>query len=527
MRKVIILVIILAVILAIAGYWYWQRNPYSKEILKLEILGPGNASVMQEIEYTVKYKNNGDVRLEEPRLIFELPEYTLAVKVAGKELPQIGFPRRIEIGPEELGDIYPGEEKTFQFKGRLLGKQGEVKTAKVWLSYRVKNLQARYESTTTFTTVIDSVPLTFDFDLSSKVEAGRDLEFSLNYFSSMDYPLTDLGIRVEYPGGFEFLRSDPKGLDKTEWEIPLLNKAEGGRIEITGKLSGELREQKMFKAAIGVWQDDEFIILKEITKGVEITKPQLSIFQHINGQSNYTASPGDLLHYEVFFRNISGEPFKDLFLVVSLDGAGFDFDTIKSELGQLQTGDSSVIWDWRDIPKLKFLDQGKEGKVEFWINLKDGWAISGSEEKNAVLKNSILVSQVKEEFETKVNSKLEISQQASQQSDIYTITWQAKNYLNDVKNVKVKAILPSGVSLFGNISPESESSKFAFDSGSREIVWMVEDMDAGTGILNDAPNISFQVISISGQTIINQAVITGEDQWTESFIQGEASEIVK
>ena len=55
-------------ILGIAGYWYWQGNPFSKEILKLEILGPDSASASNEITYTVKYKNNGDVRLEEPRL---------------------------------------------------------------------------------------------------------------------------------------------------------------------------------------------------------------------------------------------------------------------------------------------------------------------------------------------------------------------------------------------------------------------------------------------------------------------------
>jgi len=138
-----------------------------------------------------------------------------------------------------------------------------------------------------------------------------------------------------------------------------------------------------------------------------------------------------------------------------------------------------------------------------------------------------LVSQIKEEFETKVSSKLEISQQVSQQGDIYTIAWQAKNCLNDVKNVKVKAILPSGVNLFGDIFPEEESSSFAFDSGSREIVWMVGDMEAGTGIFNEGPSISFQVSLTSGQTIINEAVITGEDQWTESFIQSEASKIVK
>ena len=532
MKKIVIIVIILALGLAAAGYWYWQRNPYSKEVLKLEILGPDKASASYEVTYTVKYKNNGDIRMEEARLIFEFPEYTLLEE---------GLSRRIEIGPEELGDIYPGEEKTFQFKGRLLGKEKEVKTARAWLNYQPKNLQARYESTTSFSTIIESVPLTFDFDLSSRVEAGRDFNFSLNYFSSLEYPLTDLGIKVEYPNGFEFLISDPAGLDKNEWGISLLNQAEGGRIEIQGRLSGELKEQKIFRATIGLWQNDEFIVLKEIRRGTEIAKPQLSLFQHINGQTNYISNSGDLLHYEIFFRNISDEPFQDLFLVLTLDGDGFDFDTVKAQSGEFQQGDNSIIWDWRNIPRLKFLDQGKEGKVEFWINLKEDWS---SGEKNSSLKSSILISQIKEEFETKVNSKLDIAQQAHYDDEVfgnsgpvpletgktttYTVIWQVKNYFNDVKNVKVKAKLPSNVKLTGKIFPEDQSSKFAFDSGSREIVWMIGDMEAGTGVFSAAANIAFQVALTpnSGQkgtnpTIIQEVIVSGEDQWTESFIQGQ------
>jgi len=537
MRKYIFITIfILALGLGLAGYWYWQQNPYSKEVLKLEILGPDIALASYEVTYTVKYKNNGDIRLEEPRLIFEFPEYTLL---------EPGVSRRIEIGPEELGDIYPGEEKTFQFKGRLLGKEKEVKTAKAWLSYQPKNLQARYESTTSFSTTVDSVPLTFDFDLASKVEAGREFDFSINYFSSLDYPFSNLSIKVLYPDGFEFIRSLPQGLDNSDFEIVLLNPAEGGRIEIQGKLSGNLNEQKIFKATIGIWKDDEFIVLKEITRGTEITKPQLSVFQQINSQSNYIANPGDMLHYEIFFRNISDEPFQDLFLALTLEGDGFDFDTVKAESGQFQQGDNSIIWDWRSVPKLKFLDQGKEGKVEFWINLKEGWS---SGEKDALLKSSILISQVKEEFETKVNSKLEISQQASYEDEVfgnsgpmppeagnsttYTVIWQVKNYFNDLKNVKVKAVLPSNVRLTGKIFPESESSKFAFDSGSREIVWMIGDMEAGTGIFNDGPNIAFQISLTPDSSqrntnalLINEARISGEDQWTESAIEVESDSV--
>jgi len=528
MKKIVIIIIILAAAAAVAGYFFWQGNPFSKEILKLEILGPTSISASQEVTYTVKYKNNGDLRLEEARLIFEFPEYTLLSD---------GTSRRIEIGPEEIGDIYPGEEKTFQFKGRLLGKQGDIKTAKAWLSYQPKNLNAKYESETTLNTSINLVPLTFDFDLSSKVEAGRDFKFSINYFSSLDYPLTDLSIKLEYPDGFEYLGSTPSSFDKADWGIPLLNKAEGGRIEVRGRLSGELKDFKIFKATIGVWQNDEFVPLKEISKGTEITKPQLSVFQQINGQSNYIATPGDILHYEIFFRNISDDPFQDLFLVVSLDGEGFDYDTTKVSSGQFKKGDHSIVWDWREVPKLKYLGRGEEGKVEFWIDLKDSW------ENNAVLKTSVLVSEIKEEFETKVNSNLAINQRADYADEIfgnsgtnpptagqkttYTVVWQIGNSFNNVDNVRVRATLPENVKLTGKIFPESESSKFAYDSGSREVVWIVGNIEKG-----NSSNIAFQVgmtpdESQLGQiaTIIGQATITGEDQYTETFVNNTAPSV--
>ena len=519
MRKLIFIIIILAIGLGIAGFWYWQRNPYSKEILKLEILGPAEAKISEEVEYTVKYKNNGNVRLEEPRLIFEFPEHTLLEE---------GFVRRREIGPEELGDIYPGEEKTFKFRGRLFGKEGDLKTVKAWLSYRPKNLQARYESSTTFTTKIRILPITFNFDLPSRIEAGRNFGVSLNYYSSLDYPLSDLAIRVEYPDGFEFIKSTPSGPDKTEWEISLLNKAEGGRIEILGKLSGELGEYKIFKAQLGIWIEGEFVLLKEVTRGLEITEPRLSIFQTINGQTNYIASPGDLLHYEIYFRNIGEEPFKDLFLVTKLNSQAFDTESIRANNAQFEKGDNSIIWDWRNVSKLRFLGQGEEGRVEFWINLKKDWEISSPEEKNALLKNTVLVSKVKEEFENKVNSKLAIEQSAVSENGVYTINWRAKNYFNDVKNIKVKAVLPSNVNLTGEIIPQEQSPKFSFDSQSREIVWMIGDMEAGEGILTEPPTISFQVQPIGKiDKIIGEAKITGEDQWTEMFIESKAKPIDK
>lgn len=527
MKKIIILIIFLAfLILGILGFWYWNSNPYSKDVLKIEILTSAEANFAEEIEYTVKYKNNGNVRLEEPRLVFEFPEYTIV---------EDAFVRRKEIGPEELGDIYPGEEKTYTFKGRLFGKEGDLKTAKVWLSYQPKNLSARYESETSATTKIKTIPLTFEFDLPSRLEAEKEFDFSLNYYSILDYPLSGLTIRTEYPDGFEFLDSDPESLSKQEWDIPLLNKAEGGRIEIKGKISGELGDYKMFKASLGFWIEGEFILLKEIDRGAEITEPNISVSQEINNQSNYVASPGDLLHYEISFRNVSDEPFKDLFLVVRLDGQGFDLDTIKTNAGEFEPGDNTIIWDGDDISKLRFLGQGEEGKIEFWVELKEKWQISSSEERDAIIKDTVLISQMKEEFEVKVNSKLELVQEVSgpepkvNQEATYTINWQAKNYLNDVNNIKIKAKLPPNVRLTGDISPDD---RFAFDNSSREIIWLVGDMTAGNGVLDEAPSVSFQVIlnPIFNQkgdyaVLVEEARIIGEDAWTARFIEEEQEDL--
>jgi len=530
MKKIIIAFIVLGAVLGILGFWFWQRNSYSKDKLKLEIIGPSETDLLSEIEYTVKYKNNGDVRLEEAKLVFEFPEYTLLEQ---------GQAIRQEIGSEKLGDIYPGEEKVFKFKGRLLGKEGDVKVAKAVLSYHPKNLNANYESKTSLATLIKSAPITLDFDMPSKVQSGQEFDFSLNYFSRLDFPLNNMEIKIEYPDGFEFISSKPKTMGNSEWNIPLLNKTEGGRIEVRGRLTGAMKDQRNFRAVFGMWQGDNFSPLKEITVGVEISKANLYVFQQINGQENYTANSGETLHYEISFRNVEQGPFTDLFLVAKMEGNMFDFDSIRTEQGKFSKGDNSIMFDWRDVPRLRFLGQGEEGKVEFWINLKDNFLISSPQEKNFLIKNTVLVSSAREEFKTKVKSKLVVLQKGfydddyfgnsgpnppkSGQTTTYTIIWQAKNYYNDAKNIKVRAILPSNVSLTGKISPELESSKFLFDSQSREVVWNVSDMEAGKGVLDVPPAIAFQVSlngSSSQEQIIGEAKITGQDQWVEQNITG-------
>jgi hypothetical protein len=522
MRKIVIFIIILGALAGILGFYYYQRNAYSKGLLRLEILGPDETDAFDEVEYVVRYKNNGDITLGQPELTFQFPE---------NSVPSDGGPLRIV---KDMEDIYPGEEKTISFKGRLFGKENDTMQAEASLRYQPRNLKAFYVSDTTLTTRIKSTPLTFELDMPSKAESGREVSFSLNYFSNADWPLSNLRAKIEYPPGFEFSSSQPQALEKTEWDLPILNKAEGGRIQIKGTLSGDVGEQKVFHATLGIWRNGEFILLKEANKGVEILQSSISVFQQINGSSQYVAKAGDSLHYEIFFRNLGTQPFQNLFLVVTLTGRPFDFQTIKSEDGQFNAGDNSLVWDWRQVQKLSFLGQGEEGKVEFWINLKNDWEQTSSQDKNFSVKDKVIISQVTQEFETKISSRTEFSQKGLFQDEVFgnsgpyppeigetttfTVTWQVKNYYNDIRDAKVKARLAPRVKLTGMIFPED--ARLTFDSQSKEIVWELGDLQPGTGVLGPAPNVSFQIsftpeITQRGETalLMSNVILTGDDEW--------------
>lgn len=537
MSKLRIFIIIFAILFGVAGYWYYQKNIYSKEILKLEILGPAEAQLLEEVEYAVKYKNNGNFNLEDVKLTFECPKNSLECSALDKK--EIAEEKKSLRKEFLLLAIYPGEEKTLRIKTRLLGRENEVKQAKATLSYRPKNLKAVYEAATTFSTQIKKVLLNFEFDLPSKTESGREVKFSLNYFSNLDYPLSDIGIKVEYPSEFQFLESKPKALEKTDLEIKSLNKTEGGRIELKGILQGGIGEQKLFKAIFGIWKEGEFIVLKEAMRGVEIIESSLYISQLINGNPEYVAELGDLLHYEIYFRNLGRNPFERLSIIAKLNGALFDFQTIKSDYGENTPGDNTIIWDWKRIPQLKFLDLGEEGKVEFWVSLKSD--VQPRPGENLSVSNEIIFpGQTKKEFLTKVNSKLILSQKGhildeifgSQgplppkpgQKSYFTIIWEVQNFYNPVGNAKVKTILSPLIELTGKISPQTTA--FTFDSNSRELIWQIGDLEPGQ---EKKVQLAFQIaLTLSEEEkeptlLISQAEISGEDKWTTQILSATSS----
>jgi hypothetical protein len=525
MKKLLTFLLIGIVILGIIAVWQYQKNLYSKDVMRLDILTTEEVEAGQQVEYLVRYKNNGDIRLDDAVLVFEFPSFSIETEGPSESVEKGKLKREIE-----LGDIYPGDERTFTFNARVFGAEGSAITAKSSISYNPKGLRVRYESDTTNTVIVKSVPLTFELDIPSRLEPEKEFTFNINYFSNIDYPLTDLVVKVEYPTDFEFTSSQPSPLADSEWTLGVLNKADGGRIRVNGILGGDVGDIHTFRASIGLFQDGEFLSLKQIAKGVGASLSPLLITYQVNGSPNYSASIDEYLYYEIRFKNIGESLQENLFLTVDLDKDVFDLTTVQPGVGQFQRTAGMILWDSTAVSSLRFLPTMEEGKVDFWVKTKK--QISAREPIASV---NVSLGKITEQIETKINSNLQLTQEGYYfegpftnyggpdpiigRSTSYTILWRVRNFNNDLDNLAVRAFLPHSVKMTGEKSPSD--TNISFDNMSREVIWNIGEFKAG-----ETKDIYFQVVldPHSGQReeiveIISEATAVALDEWTDNVIE--------
>jgi len=532
--KNILLIISLIVAVVALGLWWWQSMSYSKEILKLEILGPSEVSVGESIEYVVRFKNNGNIRLEDPELIFEYPSGAI-----------ISSEKILMYNAEKLGgSIYPGQERTFKFNARLLGEEGGIRIAKATVSFKPKDLNTRNEVYTEFLTTIKKVPINLNFNLPSKVTStDKAFSFSINYASEVPYSLSDLSIFIDTPNDFEFLYSNPKALDEKQWDINNLNQYESGRIEVSGITKSD--SQSAFTIRMGIWNNNEFIVLKEVTEWLQVVSPSLYVTQKVNNEYDYIAKKGDSLHYEISFRNIGEDPLTDLILISKLDGTLFDLNTVNAPSSKYTKGDNSLLFESKSFSKLEFLDADEVGTIEFWVDLKSDLTMNNLSQSNQKVKNIVSVGGAKEEFITKVQTDLSARQfvdttnkyiqssgpyplQANKTSKL-TIVWEASDSFNDVGFAKMRAIIPENGTFVRE--DDQEDKGLTFNEETSELIWDIGSITSGTGYTKEPLRIAFQIIVSpemappGGVLLIPGAHISGKDEWTQKTVEYKTEEL--
>lgn len=432
-----------------------------KTKVEINISGPDTIKAGEEATYQVTYKNTGNVALKNPELVFYFPS---------SSLPEKSLVENIKLGE----DLYPGQVKSFDFKAQFFGQENEVHEMKAWVDFSTeKDSKMKMSEVAYFSTSISEVPIDLVLDIPQKIPVSAvedpDFTFRIRYFSTENIPRENLKLAVNLPEGFSYQRSipDKKDIeDAYEFNIPILDQTGRGEVEITGSFPEieETGQNLDFNVDLFFQVHGNNILLKRESVQTITYEPNLIFSQKINNRKESFPYMGEKLHYEIYFKNIKEEALRDLSLATILEGNFFDLSTIEAPLGTFSQGGHSISWSGEKVDRLKYLTPGEEGKVEFWVNLKDDYLPENLNETNAFIRNRIVLAGFETEFRARVNSLAKIDQEAYfkdaygffenegkhpprvGETTYYTIVWKLENYYNPIKDVAVRAFLPEGVS---------------------------------------------------------------------------------
>jgi len=544
--KTLIVILILVIFIAV-GAIFWGRHSFSKAKVEIDIEVPKEIASGEEISLIIKYENNNRVDLGDAYLIIDYPLGTFSLE--GKEIFQ---------EEEKLGTILHKSEGEKEFRVRFVGEEGSAKNLVAKLNYQPQNINSRFENSALFRIEINSVLIGIDIEGSEETISGQEVSYLIEYENKTDDDISDLKMELSYSDDFEFKTAEPNPIEEDNiWQIGLLKSGQKETIDLKGILRGEERENKILKATIGRTENDIFLQYSQKEFITQISPSPLLLLLELQGIGDKcNVDSGERLNYKIEFKNNTDIALVELVLKVHLNNKVFDFQTLDLDEGFFDSRQGVITWSGADVSALSLLEPNQSDEVIFSVKIRDPLMFSYNDknlqarilaeiETLAVpAKFSISELRVEKELLCRINSQLVLQTKGYyyepgteitntgpippkvDQLTTYTIHWQIFNSSNDVENVRIWSILPQGKDWSDNYSNKVSDSQFYYNERTKELIWQINKLPAGTGIIFPTYELVFQVglrpsVNQIGQTptLINESSIEGKDSFTKVILK--------
>jgi len=553
---------VLFLILVGGGLYFWYVY-FPQNRVETTFSGSKEVRAGETVTYLFRYKNNTRTILRDAEIILRYPQGVIVLNGADNPLNG-GLP----FVRKSLGNVGIGSEAEETFTLMFFGEPPVTRRLEASITYTPANLpRSRLENKETLDVAISALTLNVDLALPNRILADEPFVFSVNYRNNSDFTFPDSRVAVDWPENFVFLDSNPKSSQSENvWFLGTLGAFSEGKIEIRGVMSGQVSESRDFKARIGIWRRNDFLVFRETTNSVSITGLPLALSGVINNSADYVAKPGETLTFRIAYKNTGDIGLREAVLRTELSGAMFDFRTVQAESGFFSSRDNSITWNAGSFPAFSVLEPGEEGEVTFRIQVRSDYAVSSSADKNFVLRaRSTLTSptvpaylgvtmkqiSVTGEVAAKVRTELRVSSRAYfrdpqgiirnsgplppkvGETTTYAVFWQISNPANDAENVVLRTVLPAGISWTGEIRVPFGSVPPTYNDRTGEVAWSVGRVPAGAGITSPAFQTYFQVAAVPSVnqagnliSIIGETEFSGRDVFTGVDLAGKVPEIL-
>jgi hypothetical protein len=393
-----------------------------------------------------------------------------------------------------------------------------------------------------------------------EISANQKTDFTIEIESNSLSVINNLILKADYPFGFDYISAAPKpsSVDNSIWTIGDLEPGAKRTIKLSGSVNGQDGEERVFKFTVGTPDklDDKTIntAFSVYTANVSIKKPFLGVNLFINGDSakEVVVNSGSKISADLSWQNNLVSNVYDVSIKVKLSGPILDKTTVYTEQGFYNSSDNTITFDKQKDKAFALVEPGYQGETGFVFSLFGPQSQTGLSFNNpevgmdiSVFGNRVEGSGVSQELLYSASKKIKVASvlrltfrglrslgpfantgpvpQVAEQETTYTVTWSATNYINDVNNAKVVAVLPAYVKWNELTSPSIE--KLDYNSSTNEVTWNIGGIKAGTGLTYYPREVSFNLsftpsLSQVGEApeILGQATITGTDSFTNTEV---------
>ncbi len=520
-RKIIITGVIVFLVLAlcatIVGFFVFnRRNTFKEEKVGFSYTGATQAVSGDAFTLKLRYRNQGAVALTESVVDVTYPDgftYTSS---------NIGTSAEYH-NQWQIADLLPGDEKTLEITGTLVGEVGTSRKFSATVSYRPANFNSEFQKNIDWEVVITSTSLEVEFKGSREVIAGQEVGYELSYQNTSTRDMTNLKITPRWPEGFTLSSSNPE-LDLTgTWQVGTLAAGSKKTISFAGKFVGETGTQKQLDFKFGLVQSDgSENIQAEQSFLILLIAPQLQVTTSLNADTQTQAVDwGDTLSYSVGLNNAGDVKIDQgvvkLTLTYLVNGQTsseefIDWSTLVNS--NKASRDGLVIqWNKDAVSELEALKPGDKVNVAFEVSLDHEPPAALANQKNFEIRAQVdfagqrtgdqpeanlPLSAQGTPISAVINSQPTLSVVARYyddageviglgpfppvvgQSTTFKIFWSLKNTSNDITSVVVKTSLPGTVAWVGQGSV-SAGEPLSFDAKTRSVTWRINKLPAYIG----------------------------------------------
>lgn len=545
--------ILIGIIGVIIVYFRFIGSAFLEERVVVFVEGPDEVKSAEKSTYKVTISNSNRVALYDVELRLSYPENMVIED--SPVIQKTGF----NNSKIDVGTIAAREKKEFDVSFEPFGPRDRRVFLNASILYQPKNFHSDFEKSTQKSIVIKSSPIELTIIPVKEAASGEAVSIDMIIKNESANSYENLELRVGYPEGFTFDRSEPETVrEKSIWEISNIQAREQRKITIFGRLQGMEESLKRFNAVLGEVRGSDMLVYTENEGIIKIVPSRVQIFIEPTDETIY---PGKEIKYVTTFKNTSSVPLRDLILYQYIESPLLVKEQTKVDNGHYDSEKGVVVWKASDIPELKNLQPGQEGSVKSSVMLTDIVPMNNENDKNFAVKTYAEIESLdvdspiwqnkrirSPEEETKVHSKLILDASIAyndgelpntgpippivDQETTFTVRFSLMNTSNDLKNAIVRTSMPSGIVWKDSYLPENAGIEI--NTRSNEIKWIIGTVNAGVGFIEPVRTLAFQIgIKPSANQVgngrevrlLNEFKITALDSFTEEEIEYNFKEI--